>query len=277
MREEDNIKEDNQGAGDEHRNVNYVNTSQSVVSENAQVTDSPTKKGFFSKIGDRMSRKRSTDSISDLRPSKFKRFLKRYWYVAIAMVIVIGVVVAWFSYVSYVNSIWSKAADYHGRADYANAAKLIENMPIPTEKSRLQVYAQTMLATRKLDKALPAYDALYKSEKDPTVKIVIGNIYNEQKKYDDAEKTYRELITANDTFVQAFVNLSTLYKLQGKNTDAIDVAKKGVKANPNSVVLNELLISMLLEKKDSEDFKQAVEALRKINPKSPIFEAIKNN
>jgi len=214
-------------------------------------------------------------SPSSGRPNKFVRFLKKFWYVFLILVIGIVAAVAWFSYTARVNAAWSKAADYHGKADYAEAAKLLNDMPLPSEDGRLQVYAQTMLATRQLDKALPAYRALYEKKKDPSVKIAIGNIYNEQKKYDEAEKTYRELITANDTFVQAYVNLSTLYKLQGKNKDAVDVAKQGVKANPNSVVLNELLISMLLEDKESEDFKQAVEALKKINPKSPIFEAIK--
>lgn len=71
------------------------------------------------------------------------------------------------------------------------------------------------------------------------------------------------------------MNLSTLYKLQGKTQDSVDVAKQGVKANPNSATLYELLISMLLEDKNSTDFKEAVATLKKLNPSDPLLEALK--
>lgn len=206
---------------------------------------------------------------------KTRRFLKKYWLFILPIVIVIAALIAWRMYEMNVDATWSKATDYHSKAKYNEAAKLIEGMPVPSDEKRLTVYAQTMLATRQLDKALPAYDTLYTKKKEPSYKIIIGNIYNEQKKYDEAAKVYRELIAANNTFAQAYVNLSTLYKLQTKSAEAVDVAKEGIKANPNSVVLHELLISMLLDKQDSPEFKEAVEDLKKINPKDPIFETIK--
>lgn len=220
------------------------------------------------------------DGVSQNRsapPShRIVRILRRYWYLLLLVVVVIGALVVWRVNEVSNDAAWNKASDYFGRADYAASAKLIGDKPVPTDEKRLTVYSQTMLATRELDKALSGYKSLYEKKKDPSIKIIIGNIYNEQKKYDDASKVYQDIINTNSTYVQAYVNLATLYKLQGKNQDAVDTAKQGVRANPNSATLYELLVSMLLEKKDSDDFKQAVEALKKLNPSDPLLESLKN-
>lgn len=200
---------------------------------------------------------------------------RRYWYVFIVVVLVVAGAVAWLAHEASVDTAWKKATDDYGRADYASAAKLIGDMPVPTDEKRLAIYAQTMLATRQLDKALPAYMNLYDMKKDPAIKIVIGNIYNEQKKYDEAAKTYNDIISSNASYIQAYVNLATLYKLQSKTQDAVDVAKMGVKANPNSATMYELLISMLLEDKNSAEFKDAVAKLKKLNPSDPLLESLK--
>ena len=212
---------------------------------------------------------------SDSKSPKAVRLLRKYWYIVLLILAVIAGLTGWRMHQMQIDAKWSKASDYFGRADYKAAAEEIEGLSLPDDEKRLSVYSQTMLATRQLDKALPGYQKLYGVKKDPSVKLVIGNIYNEQKKYDEAAKTYRELIDANASFVQAYVNLSTLYKMQGKNTEAIEIAKKGVAANPNNVTVHELLISMLLEQKDSADYKNAVATLKKINPNDPIFESIK--
>lgn len=237
--------------------------------------DKPKKRPFGLKLKKHTSDHTATsDKSSSSGLKRTAQFLRKYWYVVIILLVLVGGLIAWRSYQLHLDAQWSKAQDYYGRADYANAAKILEPMALPTDDKRLTVYAQTMLATRKLDKALPAYQTLYSHKKDPDVKIKIGNIYNEQKKYDEAAKAYREIITADSSYIQAYVNLATLYKLQGKSQEAIDTAKQGTQANPNSVVLYELLISMTLEHKDSQEHKDAVEALKKLNPQDPIFEVL---
>lgn len=206
--------------------------------------------------------------------SKLVSWLRRYWYIILAIIIILALLLAWRLYQDHVNAQWSKATDDYGRADYQDAAKILDGMPMPSDPQRLTVYSQTMLATRQLDKALTGYQALYDAKKDPSVKLIIGNIYNEQKKYDDAAKAYSDLIAANSGYVQAYVNLATLDKLQGKTDDAVATAKQGVKANPNSATMYELLISMLLEHPDSADYQQAVASLKKLNPQDPIFQTI---
>lgn len=86
------------------------------------------------------------------------------------------------------NDKWKTATDYYRRADYDNAAKILNKVSMPKDAERLAIYAQTMLATRQLEKAAKSYEELYKLKKDPFAKLVLGNIYNEQKRYTDAAK-----------------------------------------------------------------------------------------
>lgn len=200
--------------------------------------------------------------------------VKRYWYVVIAVLVITAGVGYFVTSALRTENAWKRASDYYGRADYENAAKALDGVSVPSDTERLMVYSQTMLATRQLDDALVGYNKLYEAKKDPNTKIIIGNIYNEQKRYEEAEKVYKEAFAANPSYVQAYVNLATLYKLQGRAQDAIAVAKQGVQNNDRSATLYELLVSMLMDNKDSADFKAAVEKLKEINPQDPLLEAI---
>jgi len=221
----------------------------------------------------------STDTavknVTATKTHKVLQTLRQYWYAVALVAAIVLALIVWRVNEVNTDAAWNKAADDFGRADYAAAAKLIGDKSVPSDEKRLVVYSQTMLATRQLDKALTGYKSLYEKKKDPAFKIIIGNIHNEQKKYDDAAKAYRDIISTNSTYVQAYVNLATLYKLQSKDQDAVDTAKQGVQANPNSATLYELLVSMLLDKKDSTDYKQAVDALKKLNPSDPLLESLK--
>lgn len=210
-------------------------------------------------------------------PRISKQFFKKYGVlIALAIIVLAGVGIVQQKHASDTNK-WKKITDYHSRAEYQKAADLLKDTEPPKDQKRLAVYAQTMLATRQLDRALVGYQDLYKANKDVATKLIIGNIYNEQKNYKDAETVYLEVISSNSSNVQAYVNLATLYKLQGKSKEAAQLAKKAVAANPGSVVLQELQVSMLLEDKTNPDYKEAVAALRKLNPQDPLLEAIKQN
>jgi tetratricopeptide (TPR) repeat protein len=207
--------------------------------------------------------------------SKAIHIVKKFWYVGVVLLLIVVVAIVWQTRQAAETNKWEKVADYYGKADYAAAAKLLDGTKLPSDPDKLRMYSQSMLATRQLDKALPGYMKLYEVKKDTSVKIVIGNIYNEQKKYTEAEKVYKEIIAANKTNAQTYVNLATLYKLQGKSDEAVAVARQGVESNPGSVVLHELHVSMLLEDKENPEYKKAVESLRKLNPQDPLLEVIK--
>lgn len=203
----------------------------------------------------------------------FRSMKKNIIYV-IGLVIVAAIILTWQMVRMGQEATWSRATDYFARAEYEKAAKELNGVGVPSSSERLRVYGQTMLATRQLDKSLEAYTKLYYLNKDPSVKIIIGNIYNEQKKYDESIKIYREVISANPNNVQAFVNMATVYKLQNNEKEAAKIAKEGVEKNPNSVVLLELRVSMLMSDKSSPEYKEAVEALKQVNPQDQLLQAL---
>lgn len=196
-------------------------------------------------------------------------------YLLIPVLLLTGIIFGWLFYQSSINMKWEKATDYYRRADYDAAANELKGLPIPSKDvDRLAIYSQTMLATRQLDNARDGYKQLYELKKDPFTKVVLGNIYNEQKRYDEATKIYKEVTVANPNYAQAYVNLATLHKLQGDNTKAVQVASDAVKNNPNNTVLLELLVSLTMTDKESPVFQEAVAKLKKVNPNDPLLELI---
>jgi tetratricopeptide (TPR) repeat protein len=187
-------------------------------------------------------------------------------------VVVVAAVGFWFLRGEQQKANWQQATDYYRRADYNKAAPILINLPLPDDAEQLRIYGQTMQATNHLDKATEAYTKLYQIKKDPFAKLVLGNIYNQQKKYDQAEKAYKELIDANPTYVQAYVNLATVYRLQGHNDKALETAKTGLRNNPNNVVIAELAFSLAAGDWTSEEFKEAKATLERINPDDPLLQ-----
>lgn len=202
-------------------------------------------------------------------------FIKKFKYVLLVIVLVAAGVIVWQVRQAAGEARWTRAADHFAKADYEAAAKELEGVDIPRDNvDRLNIYAQSMLATKQLDKAMAGYQALYEQKNDPFAKMVIGNIYNEQQKPEEAIRTYNELIEANPAYTQAYVNLAMLYRVQGNNQDALAVAKKGQQNNSNNTVLAELLVSLTMNDPESEDHRQAVETLRKLDPNNRLLEQL---
>jgi predicted Zn-dependent protease len=122
----------------------------------------------------------------------FMRIVRRYWYIIAGVVIVLAVIIFFQVKQANAEAAWKRAQDSFAKADYDNAAKAMQGLGIPSDPDRLRVYSQTMLATRQLDQALAGYERLYSAKKDPAVKIIMGNIYNEKKQHDKAIELYRE-------------------------------------------------------------------------------------
>lgn len=205
-----------------------------------------------------------------------QKILRKYWFVVIIVVFILGASLAWLMLSMQQASAWQKASDYFEHADYENAKKELSKVSIPSDKDKLRIYAQTMLATGELDMSLEAYSKLYEINSDASVKLIIANIYNQQKKYDEAIKIYKEIIATNESNVQAYVNLATVYRLQGDNEAAASLSEQAVEKNPNNITLLELRVSMLLENKNTDQYAKAVEALRVANPEDPLLTALKN-
>lgn len=200
-------------------------------------------------------------------------YLLKYKLLVLVLLAVVVGLAAWQQQRAAAENDWNRTTDAYRRANYDEAAKIIGDAKPPEDTERLAIYSQTMLATRQLDRAAEGYQKLYEAKKDPFAKLVLGNIYNQQKKYDEAIKIYEDLIASNPTYAQAYVNLSTLYKIQNKTDKSIEVARQGVRNNPNNTILNELLVSMTMHDKASAEYKEAVAQLRKLNPNDPLLQA----
>ena len=169
---------------------------------------------------------------------------------------------------------WERATAFYQDVDYESAGKELEGLPMPSDPKRLLVYSQTMLSNRRFDEALVGFQKLYSIEPSLDTKLIIGNIYAEQKEFDKAVDVYRELIAADAKYIQAYVNLTTLYKLQGRAGDAKAVAVQAVANNPGNITLHQLQVAVLLDQKGSPEYQAAVEGLRKVNPTDPMLDAI---
>ncbi len=194
------------------------------------------------------------------------RGLRRYPYIGLTLLIIGAAASGWAVYNRHQVVLWQTATDAYHRADYKKAYEQIKNQPIPTNPDKLRIYAQTMYGTSHLDQALTAYQKLYDKAKDPQTKDIIGNIYNEKHDYEKAVSVYEEIISADPSFTQAYVNLATVRRLQGSPSQALDVAKRGLKDNPSNVVLAELVVSLTMDDKKSADYLAAVATLKRLNP-----------
>ena len=204
---------------------------------------------------------------------------KKVATIAVPVVVVLALLIGGFTLLQSrrnADKEWDQAVAAYQKGDYAKASEYIGDKDMPKEGERLQAYAQTKLATGKVDEALPAYERINQLNATPETKNIIGNIYNQKKQYDKAAKIYQEVIDGNASFIQAYINLATVKLLQGDKKAAQEVAKKAVEANPNSVTVHELLVSMYLEDKESSEYQTAVENLRKLNPEDPLLESIDN-
>lgn len=223
----------------------------------------------------------NANSAPQNQPKSSKsKSLKKLAFVAVPVVAVLVLAVGGvllFQSRAQANEDWNNAVAAYQKGDYETAAQLIDGKSMPSEQERLLAYAQTKLATGKVEQALPAYEKLYETAQTPEYQNIIGNIYNQQQKYDKAAEAYQAVINNNKSYVQAYVNLATVRKLQGNQSAAVAVAKKGVEANPTNETMHELLVSMLLDDRDSDEYKQAIANLEKLNPEDPLLQSIKNS
>ena len=211
------------------------------------------------------------------KSSALQRFLKYKFFIGAFVIIMLGLLAFLFYRVS-INNSWESAIDHHSRSDYDSAYENLKNLSLPhDDPQKLEVYAQTMLATNHLEEAEEAYSRLYEVKQDPFSKIVLGNVKNEQGDFEAAARIYSELIDANPQYAQAYINLATLHKTQGDLAQAIEVAEQGTTNNPQNVVLHQLLVSLLMTDKESENYQDAVAKLKELNPNDPLLETLNEN
>jgi Tfp pilus assembly protein PilF len=112
-----------------------------------------------------------------------------------------------------------------------------------------------------LEKAFEAYEKilLFTAER-PESQLSLAIFYHRQKKDDKAEQSYLEAIRLQSQFVPAYINYSSFLMQKGKNAQAAEILKKGLKAVPNMAILHHALGLWYVRNKEKE---KSLEELKK--------------
>lgn len=188
---------------------------------------------------------------------------------AAGFLLLVGLWLAYF-YI-YLPSRWRTANDYYRAANYTKAAAVIRRLPMPSDPHELNVYAQTMFSVSEMDKAKQAYQKHYDKTGDVQSLLMVGNVQQQQKKFEEAQATYRKVIAKNPTYIQAYANGAASYMLANKRPEALKMLTEGVAANPNATALYAMQVQLLRDEKESETYKQALEKLKLLDPQNSIL------
>lgn len=191
----------------------------------------------------------------------------KFCLLAVVLFIFLGLGVYFYS-----ENKWQKAENYYRQGEYKQAAKEIAYLLPPKDQEKLKMYAHIMFATGELDKAEKAYSILAKQTDNPFFHIMLGNVYREKKEFGQAVSQYEELIDSHPNYVQAYLNLASLYSLQGQQDKAVEVLKRGTDKNPNAVNLYEMIVSILSDNKESSDYRWAKSHLKKLDPNNNLLQ-----
>jgi predicted Zn-dependent protease len=167
---------------------------------------------------------------------------------------------------------WDKVESNFREGQNELAAEHLKYLPQPKNSEKLKMYAQIKFIDGQIEQSRSAYQELIDKTDDPFSKIMVGNIYNSQKKTDLAIEQYRDLIESNPNYIQAYINLASVYNINGKKEKAIEVLKNGSKDNPNSVNIYALALSISSSDKESDDYQWAKSGLEKVDPNNDLLD-----
>ncbi|HUD21080.1 MAG TPA: hypothetical protein VMQ44_03385 [Candidatus Saccharimonadales bacterium] len=195
---------------------------------------------------------------------------KRKWRVLGGGLLVVAAVVALGALYLVRHNHWVKAEDYYKTGQYQKVYDLVGNQPLPTDAKELSIYGQAMMATQHYDKALKAYQELNKQNSSLDTELILANIKQEMGDNAAAESQYQAIVNQNSGFIQAYLNLASLYRIEGQADKANEILLSGIKNNPQSASLYSYLISINADKKGAKDYQSWVDNLKKLDPGAQI-------
>lgn len=167
---------------------------------------------------------------------------KKYLIIVGAVVVAVVIVIAGYFYLQAAK--WHKAESLFQSGNLPELAKLIKPGDMPNNLTDLNIYARTMNSVGNFDESYKALEKMYALDKSNDTKLLMANILVQKKDFSGAEKLYIEITQQNPNFIQAYLNLASLYRTEGKNQTAIDMLASAVKNNPSSVQLYEYLVTI---------------------------------
>lgn len=187
---------------------------------------------------------------------------KKLIIIGIVVLVLVAVISGFWGYNKY---RWNKAKELYRTANYTELAKQLKDSTMPQGSEELNIYARTMMTIGEYDKAYTAFSKMYEIDKSNDTKLIMGNALMQKQDMAGAERIYNEILQQNPNFIQAALNLASIYRTQNKTGQANETLTAALKSNPNSVQLYEYLISINTPASASE-YDSWVEALKKLDP-----------
>lgn len=98
----------------------------------------------------------------------------------------------------------------------------------PTDLTALQNLAVAQYNSRQYDKAIATYRKMLQIEDDPTVHNNYANVLRDESKFLEAKAEYRKAIAGDPALAVAYINLASVYALEGNITEAQKVLDQGI-------------------------------------------------
>ena len=99
---------------------------------------------------------------------------------------------------------------------------------------------------------------------------LVGNAYQQQRRYDEALAAYERAIAAKQDVHDAYRNMAEIYRIQGKFSDAVDISNKGLAIFPRDPDIYTDLSWFYSLSDKHEDAIQAANAAIKIDNTRPM-------
>lgn len=138
---------------------------------------------------------------------------------------------------------------------------------------QLSINEESILKT-----ALNEYEKilLFSAER-PESQLLLGLFYANQKMYKKAQKSYEESLLLQAQFIPLYINYANFLIEQGKNKQAFNILKKGIKNIPNTAILHHALglwyVRNKMNLKAEKELKKAA-TLDKSNPRFSYVYAV---
>jgi len=100
--------------------------------------------------------------------------------------------------------------------------------------------------------------------------MALGAMYNQQKRYDEAEKALTHGLQLNPDVAQGQYEISKTYWATGKWQDAEPHAQKAAELNPSMAPVHVLLGNIALRKQDSLDALKEFKEYLRLDPNGPM-------
>jgi len=96
----------------------------------------------------------------------------------------------------------------------------------------------------------------------------LGQVYLEQKNYDNARETFKHILKLNPDDVETIIDLGSLHKQRGENDEALANFRRAVELESTNPKNLDFLIEMSIIVKNKDLAEETLKKLREVNPEN---------